>query len=535
MKVSMAYLCLLHLSPEKNRYLNVSFILVDAPLFALRDSLLPDMFELSNFLTYTSIIQNQAELIEEQRQIIEERDQTIDELHKDKEDLNRTIKELREQLGLNSQNSSKPPSSDGPQTSVPKSLRTSSDNEPGGQFGHKGSYLRKLKKADKTVSHAPAACCDCPNRDNCTNYSRIGEIRQEIDAVISFQVINHQSLLFTCPLDGKEKKGEFPDDIKATVQYGKNLQALVVAWNTIGAVSVKRVHEILSSVYNIPLSTGTIHNMVRRCADGLKGSMERIREKILASEVIHCDETGTKVNGQTIWMHVASTSEYTHLTVHEKRGKEGINAGKVLPEYKGIVVHDRWASYWKYDVEHGICGAHLLRDLNWVIDYYQEQMWAPAFKKFLLEMKAAKEKAIEKGHENLSRYYLKKFDRQYDEIIALAYEENPPPIYDEIKPGRKKKGKVLSLIEALDKLKESVCLFAKNFAVSFDNNQAERDFRNVKTKTKVSGGFRSKKGAEDYATIMSYVGTAKKQKINPYKAIRLAIRGTPELIFASGF
>jgi transposase len=493
------------------------------------------MFERSNFLTYASIIQNQAEFIEKQLQIIEERNQTIDELHKENEELNRTIKELREQLGLNSRNSSKPPSSDGPKKPTPKSLRSRSGKKPGGQVGHKGSHLSISAEPDEVVRHAPVACYDCPNRDNCMNHARIGEIRQEIDAIISFKVTNHQCLLFDCPLDGKQKKGEFPDDIKATVQYGKNFQGLVVAWNTIGAVSVKRIHDILSSVYNIPLSTGTIHNMVRRCADGLKESMERIREKIVTAKVIHCDETGTRVNGKTMWVHVASTPEHTHLTVHEKRGKDGIDAGNVLPGFKGIVVHDRWASYWKYDVKHGICGAHLLRDLNWVIENYPEQVWTPAFKKFLLEMKEVKEKEIEKGHENLSRYYLKKFDRQYDEIIALAYGENPPPIYDEIKPGRKKKGKVLSLIEALDKLREAVCLFMKNFDVPFDNNQAERDFRMVKTKTKVSGGFRNKKGAEDYATIMSYVGTAKKQKINPYEAIRLAMRGTPELIFAIGF
>ena len=330
------------------------------------------MFEWSSFLTYTSIIQNQAELIEKQRQIIEERDQKIDELHKDNEELNRTIKELREQLGLNSRNSSKPPSSDGLKKLAPKSLRTPSGKKAGGQVGHRGSHLIISSEPDEVVPPAPAACCNCPNLDNCMNHASIGETRQEIDAMVSFKVTRHQSLLFDCPFDGKQKKGEFPDNMKATVQYGKNLQALVVAWNTIGAVSVKRIHEILSSVYNIPLSTGTIHNMVRRCADGLKRSMERIREKIVAAKVIHCDETGTRVNGKNIWVHVASTPEYTYLTVNEKRGKKGIDAGKVLPEYKGIVVHDRWASYWKYDVEHGFCGAHLLRDLNWVRENYPE-------------------------------------------------------------------------------------------------------------------------------------------------------------------
>ena len=78
----------------------------------------------------------------------------------------------------------------------------------------------------------------------------------------------------------------------------------------------------------------------------------------------------------------------------------------------------------------------------------------------------------------------------------------------------------------------SVCLFAKNFVAPFDNNQAEWDFRMVKGKTKVSGCFRSLKGGGNYLKIMPYVGTVKKQGINLYEAIRLAVSGTPEFIFA---
>jgi transposase len=505
---------------------------VQIPPFALRDCIQIVPSESGNFFFYSSIIENLVEHNEKQRHTIDELHQINKELRQENAELHQTIQELRGQLCLNSKNSSKPPSSDGPNKPTPKSLRGRSGNKPGGQPGHKGNSLVSPLEATETVLHVPNACRDCLHYDDCMDHACIGETRQVIDAVVTVKVTAHQSLLLDCPLHGKQQKGEFPDDIRATVQYGENLQALVVAMNTIGAVSVNRIHEILGSVFNVPLSTGTISNMVKRCAGGLKETMETIRKMALAAEVINCDETGTKVNGKNIWMHVASTSKSTHLTVHEKRGKEGIDAGNVLPEYTGIVVHDCWSSYWKYDVEHGVCCAHFLRDLIWIKENHPEQTWANDFIKLLLDMKAAKEKAIEKGHEKLSRYFLKKFDRKYDELIALAYEHNPPPICEENKPGPKKMGKILSLVLRLDKLRDAVCLFTRNFAVPFDNNQAERDFRMVKTKTKVSGGFRTKKGAEDYATIMSYVGTAKKQKLNPYEAIRLAIRNNPQLIFA---
>ena len=113
----------------------------------------------------------------------------------------------------------------------------------------------------------------------------------------------------------------------------------------------------------------------------------------------------------------------------------------------------------------------------------------------------------------------------------MARKENPLPETTEKKRGRKKKGKILALAERLANYKASVCLFIHNFHVPFDNNQAERDLRMIKVKTKVSGCFRTEEGARDYLKIMSYVGTAHKQGYNAYEAIRNAISGHPDFIF----
>jgi len=277
-------------------------------------------------------------------------------------------------------------------------------------------------------------------------------------------------------MHGIQQKGEFPDDIKAPVQYGENLQALVVALNTIGAVSVNRTHEILSSVFSIPLSTGTISNMVGRCADALTGTVELIRQKMAASGLGHFDETGTRVNGKTIWVHNASNSEYTHLTISDKRGKEGMDEGGVLPSFLGKAIHDCWAAYWKYPkIIHGVCNSHILRELVGVEDNHPEQTWATAFMELLLDMKAAKEKAIANDCIALSTVQYNFYDKLYDQIIAKAYEENPLPENtetEEKKRGRQKKGKVRSLVERLDTRKASVCLFVYDFDVPFDNNMA---------------------------------------------------------------
>ena len=402
-------------------------------------------------------------------------------------ELNQTIKELKEQLNKNSKNSSKPPSSDGlkkPAVNKNKSLRESSRKKQGAQEGHDGVHLSVISEPDHIEDHMHSDCTGCPHRAKCLSKACIKETRHEVDAVVTVDVTAHNLIeVRECLLHGGVKTGSFPENIKATVQYGKNLQAMVVAFNTVGAVSINRTHEILSSVFNIPLTTGTIKNMVTRCAESLKDTYERIRLKMIMLGLIHCDETGSRVDGKTCWVHVASDQDYTYLTINQKRGQIGMDAADVLPHARGIIVHDCWGSYWKYQDE-------------------------------------------------VSYYHRHKFDMEYDAIIKTAYEENPLPETPAKKRGRKKKSKVLNLICRLENYKESVCLFIKNLCVPFDNNQAERDLRMVKVKTKVSGCFRSEEGAQEYLTIMSYIGSARKHGINAFAAIREALNGNPDIIFS---
>ena len=151
-------------------------------------------------------------------------------------------------------------------------------------------------------------------------------------------------------------------------------------------------------------------------------------------------------------------------------------------------------------------------------------------------MKKVRDKAVGLEKQELSYYYHHKFSSAYDQIIDLAYEETPEPlpIPGEKRRGRKPRGKALSLIDRLKKLKGAVCLFTRNFLVPFDNNQAERDLRMIKAKTKVSGCFRTEKGAQEYLDIMSYVSTAKKLGSNAYEAIRNAVIGRPDYILSLG-
>ena len=132
--------------------------------------------------------------------------------------------------------------------------------------------------------------------------------------------------------------------------------------------------------------------MVTRCAESLKNTYERIRlTMILLGLIIHCDETSTRVDGKTRWIHVASNQNYTYLTINQKRGQIGMDAANVL----GITVHDCWGSYWKYqNLTHATCCAHLFRELNGVLENHPKQTWTPKFKELLLSMKKVRDKAL---------------------------------------------------------------------------------------------------------------------------------------------
>lgn len=206
-----------------------------------------------------------------------------------------------------------------------------------------------------------------------------------------------------------------------------------------------------------------------------------------------------------------------------------MDEGGVLPAFHGIALHDCWASYWNYAMEHGICCAHLLRELNGIQENHPEQKWPSYFSKLLLEMKSAKDAALLAQHDGMDAQQREKLLRRYDRILATAYRENPEPKATPGRKGRRKRGKILALIDRLHKYKDAVCLFIKNFAVPFDNNQAERDLRMVKVKTKVSGCFRTKDGCQDFLYILACSNTAKKHHVNPFHAILLAVQGQPSI------
>lgn len=424
-----------------------------------------------------------------------------------------------------SHNSSKPPSSDGYRKKpAPKSLRESSEKKQGGQPGHKGSGMKIERLPEETVQHYPSACISCPHREECQ--ARIVEKRYEYDIVVRSKLVEHQQMECCCPIqDQAVLQGKFPDHIKATKQYGLNITAFASALSTVGMVGIDRIHQLLQSVFQVPISTGTIRNMLDRLTEATKEAVAAIREQVQKLPYLHLDETGLRVAGSLHWLHCACNEKWSFFALHKKRGSEGMDEIGILPDYDKLVIHDCWASYEKYQKSrHALCCAHILRELV----YMNEQLgqaWAGDMKCLLQEILHQRHELESAGITAFTNEELDGYSSRYDAIVQAGIESNPLPTQESGKRGRPKRGKTRSLLDRLQGKKDQILRFAWDWTVPFSNNEAERSIRFSKVKQKVSGCFRTLSGAEDYASIMSFISTASKHGVNYFDAVKAALNG----------
>ena len=141
----------------------------------------------------------------------------------------------------------------------------------------------------------------------------------------------HQAIKRICPLSYETIRGQLPVFINSTIQYGPETIALVSVLNTIGAVSIDRIHDILHGACRLPISTGTIYNMVKKAVSSVAPSVEVIKEKVKALSLAHFDETGVRVDKGLRWAHVACNRDYAYISVEKKRGHDGMVASGILP------------------------------------------------------------------------------------------------------------------------------------------------------------------------------------------------------------
>lgn len=454
---------------------------------------------------------------------------TIEQLVSLVRQLEARIQALEDQLARNSRNSSKPPSSDGLKKPAPRSLRQPSGKKVGAQPGHPGHTLEAVEHPDHIRVHRVTRCQRCqasleavPARD----YER----RQVFDIPpMRLEVTEHRAEVKECPHCGEVNQAAFPPEITQPVQYGPGIKAQLVYFNQYHHIPVERTGEIVADLYGQPVGDGTVVEAGTQVAHEVAPVNAAIKEQLVqTSEPLHLDETGARVAEKLHWFHIASTATLTHLELKAHRGTQAHDEIDILPRRTGWIVHDDYASYFKYvAAQHAACNAHHLRELLFIQERYA-QPWAEAMRQLLLEIKQRVEEAQQAGQTALPAEQIAAFEQRYQALLAQGYQANPPLEQDSLKGrGRPKQSPARNLLDRLRDHQGAVLAFMYDFKVPFDNNQAERDLRMVKLKQKVSGCFRTVDGAKVFCEIRSYISTARKNGQNVLEALRLAILGRP--------
>jgi transposase len=447
------------------------------------------------------------------------------------------VAELERRLGKDSSNSSKPPSSDGlgkPTRTQRRAAERTEQRRPGKQPGAPGAHLAQVAQPDEVIGHAPDRCGGCGA--DLADAPIVGvEARQVVDLPpLRLSVTEHRAERRRCGC-GTSTAAAFPAHARAAACYGPGVRALVCSVCVHQHLPLDRAGQLLADVLGAGVATGTLAAVLAEGAAGLGGFAQVVRAELAGSPVAHFDETGARVAGRLHWVHSASTGLLSLFTVHAKRGKVAMDAAGVLPGFGGVAVHDGWSPYWRYQVTHALCGAHLLRELDGVAEE-PGQGWAAGMAELLVDAKLVADRARTAGTGRVDDQARARLHARYQRLIADGQAVNPPPprLATGRRWGRARRSPAGRLLARLDTHRDEVLRLLDDTRVPFDNNQAERDLRMVGLQQKISGCWRTLAGAAAFLALRSYVATARKQGMNPLTVLRQLFEGRPWLPTPAG-
>jgi len=422
---------------------------------------------------------------------------------------------LTAKLGVNSSNSSTPPSQDPKRPRGSKRKTKGKKRKPGGQKGHNGTTLEKVENPD----HIETLEIDRRSLPR-GSYTHAGfDVRQVIDIEISRKVTEYRAEILKDE-SGNQFVAEFPLGVTRAVQYGAALKAHSVYMSQFQLLPYDRIRDYFADQCHTPVSAGSIFNFNKEAFDLLVTFETIVKEQLLKQAVLNADETSINVNGKTIWLHTLGNDLWTLFYPHQKRGGEATQAMGILQNFHGILCHDHWKPYFKYSCLHALCNAHHLRELEraWEQD---NQKWAKNMMNLLLEIR----EAVDAAGGKLSMKHAKRFRSRYRNILTRGNRECPEPIRVNKKPGRIKKSKSRNLLERLRDYEIETLRFMTDKRVPFTNNQGENDIRMTKVQQKISGCFRSFEGSQMFCRIRGYLSTCRKHGVDPTKALQLLFAG----------
>ena len=384
-------------------------------------------------------------------------------------------------------------------------LREKSNRKSGGQIGHKGSSLKMNENPDENQKYIPRYCNQCGEELNNDSIFELHNRKQEVVIPpIKAKFIEHQSYRCTCSKCDTQTTTELPSHLKANIQYGGNIQALITYLSVYQYMPSNRIKSYLKDIMNIPISEGTIYNIIESMSNKATPVYEIIKEKIAASKVVGGDESGVKINGSKAWFWVFQNPLYTFIKVAYSRGYKTINETFSNGFPMSIYVSDSLAAQLKINTKaKQLCLAHLMRELKSFENAFN-CIWSPRLKQLFKDAISYKKQMTVEDYLGTNQK-IKEFENQLTELLQIECS------------GKHKK--LRAFIKRLIKNRNAVLTFLYHLEVPPDNNGSERAIRNAKVKMKISNQFKSFDFANHYAIIRSVIDTTIKNSKNVFDAL----------------
>ena len=464
----------------------------------------------------SKVLKSMAEEMLSMRKTIDQQYSEIARLNRNIEALNHQLRKkneenakLHERLSKyehpdkNSGNSSTPPSKESMKDEIvrrTKTLRKPSGKKPGGQNGHEGRKLSRSSTPDEVVDDIPNFCTNCGESladaervlDYVTQVVSIPELKPVIKEIHHYVMI--------CKKCG-ERVRTAPRRRSNDVVYDASVKSLVVYLSVVQFLPYGRIASFLRDVLGLSPSEGSLVNWVNEAKRKAQPIVDKIKEYIMTSSVVGFDESGCYCNKRLDWAWIAQTVYYTLLFRANGRGS------KVLEDKFGdslermTAVTDRHSAYFAiHFLNHQVCLAHLLRELQYLSELNPKQNWAEQIAELFRE-------AIHKRNAN-----------PIDIIDKVPWIERLDGL---LKQNVNKLGKKFeTLKKGLTKCRDNIFNFLEDPMIPADNNASERGIRKLKIKLKNSCTFRSDFGADAFLELHSVVETAKKHNQTPFNAIQ---------------
>lgn len=470
--------------------------------------------------------------INEQLLTIYDLNLTIKNLNKEIKDLkemnNKLIEEnerLKNQNNKNSNNSSKPSSTDivTPKKKTGANLynyRIKTGNKLGGQYNHQGNNLSK-KDVEKLIEENKIEVKEIIHTIK-GNSKKEPLIKYRYELEIKPYVEKH---IFKYDEESKEK---LPKEFYTDVTYGNSIKTLSIHLGGYNVIAYDRLSDFFSVITNniLNVSKGTLVNFVKEFSLKSENTITNLENDFINGITGYTDETGTKFNKKKLYVRNYSNETSVVYKIHKNKGHNPIKEDDILPRFCGGIMGDHDTTLYSYGSKNYECNIHLGRYLMELMENEPEITWPFKMYDLIFRMNNTRKIAIMYGLKEFPKDKIEEYEKEYDDILELAKEENK-----KIKSSYYRIKKAKPLYNRLVKYKENHLYFIKDFNVPFDDNLSERDLRIFKTKTKISGGFRSIEAAQDYANVLSVVKTSVKRKINPYDSIKAIFNN--EVLFAN--